>query len=435
MTSGSSGGSLPGPGYYPDPSIPGYIRYWNGSSWVPGTSRPAPQPGEDLAPPSGAAVAAAGPALAPPPAPPVPEAPEAAATPRTPALEESGPMFLDEDPRAPRAERGPETVTGPQAQQDRPQQAQQPRPAEQPRQEFRAEPAPERAWAADPARQDPSPRVSWGTPERAGQPAAPAQAAAPAPARTAAPAPSPAPAQTPAPSPAPAPARAVTAPAAAATASAPTESAVPGQPSAPVPWAQQVHDLARQVPSQGGEGAAPPPWRPVADDPFASAQEQARPASPGKRLAARLIDTVVMGAVVAAAAVPLGTAAYEHLRDKVDAARLTGEEVRVWLLDGTTGVQLGIVAAVVLVTGLLYEVLPTAKWGRTLGKKLLRLRVLDIESQYEPGFGQALRRWLTHTVLDALVIGVLGLVWCLFDRPWRQCWHDKAARTFVARER
>ncbi|RSS63345.1 DUF2510 domain-containing protein, partial [Streptomyces sp. WAC06614] len=28
-------------GYYPDPSIPGYIRYWNGSSWVPGTSRPA----------------------------------------------------------------------------------------------------------------------------------------------------------------------------------------------------------------------------------------------------------------------------------------------------------------------------------------------------------------------------------------------------------
>ncbi|MEU2396325.1 DUF2510 domain-containing protein, partial [Streptomyces sp. NPDC007369] len=28
-------------GYYPDPSIPGYVRYWNGRSWVPGTSRPA----------------------------------------------------------------------------------------------------------------------------------------------------------------------------------------------------------------------------------------------------------------------------------------------------------------------------------------------------------------------------------------------------------
>ena len=44
-TSGSSGSSSPEsptPGYYPDPSIPHYIRYWNGSSWVPGTSQPAP---------------------------------------------------------------------------------------------------------------------------------------------------------------------------------------------------------------------------------------------------------------------------------------------------------------------------------------------------------------------------------------------------------
>ncbi|MCB5181800.1 DUF2510 domain-containing protein, partial [Streptomyces antimicrobicus] len=36
-------------GYYPDPSIPGYIRYWNGSSWVPGTSRPAP-PADETGP-------------------------------------------------------------------------------------------------------------------------------------------------------------------------------------------------------------------------------------------------------------------------------------------------------------------------------------------------------------------------------------------------
>jgi hypothetical protein len=26
----------------------------------------------------------------------------------------------------------------------------------------------------------------------------------------------------------------------------------------------------------------------------------------------------------------------------------------------------------------------------------------------------------------------VGVAWCLFDRPWRQCWHDKAAHTFVA---
>jgi uncharacterized RDD family membrane protein YckC len=191
-----------------------------------------------------------------------------------------------------------------------------------------------------------------------------------------------------------------------------------------------VQELARSRPT---EEAAPKPWKPPVADPFlAAAQEQARPASPGRRLLARVVDSAIVGAVAAVAAVPLGSAAFDHIQQKTDAARQSGETVTVWLIDGTTSVQFGIIAAVVLVTGLLYEVLPTAKWGRTLGKKLLGLRVLDVESQDEPGFRAALRRWLTHTVLDALVIGFVGLAWCLFDRPWRQCWHDKAARTFVA---
>lgn len=67
------GDDRPREGYYPDPSIPGYVRYWNGSSWVPGTSRPAPAAGEPLAPPAGG-----GPAPG--------------------AVEETGPHFFDEDP-------------------------------------------------------------------------------------------------------------------------------------------------------------------------------------------------------------------------------------------------------------------------------------------------------------------------------------------------
>ncbi|MET9827154.1 DUF2510 domain-containing protein, partial [Streptomyces sp. NPDC006349] len=43
------GDDRPREGYYPDPSIPGYVRYWNGVSWVAGTSRPAPKDGEPLA--------------------------------------------------------------------------------------------------------------------------------------------------------------------------------------------------------------------------------------------------------------------------------------------------------------------------------------------------------------------------------------------------
>ncbi|MGW7240434.1 DUF2510 domain-containing protein [Streptomyces sp. NPDC054804] len=68
------GDERPREGYYPDPSIPGYVRYWNGAAWVPGTSRPAPSGGERLAPPPGS-------------------------RPATPAVEETGPHFFDEDPQ------------------------------------------------------------------------------------------------------------------------------------------------------------------------------------------------------------------------------------------------------------------------------------------------------------------------------------------------
>ncbi|WP_344277767.1 RDD family protein, partial [Streptomyces hebeiensis] len=196
-------------------------------------------------------------------------------------------------------------------------------------------------------------------------------------------------------------------------------------------WAQQP------LPRDGGDQAVLP-WKPPADDPFlrhAQAQAAARPAGLGRRFAARLIDSVVLGAVVGAVAVPLAGRALTHVDDKVEAARQTGQTVTVWLLDATTGAYLGAVLAALLVVGALYEALPTARWGRTLGKKLCGLEVRDIETHEPPPFGAALRRWLVYSVLGVLAVGVLNVLWCLFDRPWRQCWHDKTAHTFVAGSR
>ncbi|MFI0938896.1 RDD family protein [Streptomyces sp. NPDC021020] len=383
---GAGGSPSPAPGYYPDPSIPNYIRYWNGTAWVPGTSRPAP---------GGTPPAAS--------APPAPAAP---------AVDESGPVFLDADPTAPAAVQG-EPEAAPSA-----------RPA------FPAPSAGGTVWPDPTASRPPAaaaaqgpaagapvwpvpaanppggdlPPISWGAPDGRGgarpmvpQPQAPAQ-----PSWT-----------TPSP---------VGPPAAQGPAAAAAPPAVPQQ--GPAPWAEQVQELAR-------EGAAVP-WRPVAADPFASARGHDRPGGLWRRFAARLVDTVLFAAVTGAAALPLGSAAYHHAKDKVDAAKLTGETVKVSLLDTTTGAEAGAILLVALLAGLLLEVLPTARWGRTLGKKLMGLKVLDIEGQLPPSFGVSLRRWALRSVLNALAVGVVGVAWALFDRPWRQGWHDKAARTFVA---
>ncbi|SHK91789.1 RDD family protein [Actinacidiphila paucisporea] len=374
-SSGSSSSASPAPGYYPDPSIPNYIRYWNGFGWVPGTSQPAP-----------------------------------AAAP--PAVDESGPMFLDADPSAPAAVQGvPEApIPAPAAEPAPGWPATAPSPAPAPPLPPSPEPAPAPAPAAEPPAPAPAawpapaasggelPPISWGSPPEA-EHRAPAYQQ---------------PRIDPRPSPPEPPARSRPSP----------DGGGPGVPAqTPAPWAEQVHDLAR-------EGVTP--WRPVADDPFGSARAQERPGGLVRRLAARMVDTVLFAAVTAAAALPLGSAAYHHAKDKVDAAKLTGETVKVWLLDATTGAEAAAILVVALLAGLLLEVLPTAKWGRTLGKKLVGLKVLDIEAQQPPGFGASLRRWLLRSVLNVLAVGAVGVAWCVFDRPWRQGWHDKAARTFVA---
>ncbi|WP_461031002.1 RDD family protein, partial [Streptomyces sparsus] len=189
----------------------------------------------------------------------------------------------------------------------------------------------------------------------------------------------------------------------------------------------------RQAPwPQGGPVT---PWKPPVDDPFLRAlQTQARPAGLGRRLVARIIDSIVPVAAAAAVAVPLLPRAVDHIQAKVDAAEQAGVTREIWLLDTTTGGYLAVVLGTLLLTGVLYEALPTARWGRSLGKKLCGVKVLDLEAQTPPGVGAALLRWLLHAVLAVTAVGVVNAAWCLFDKPWRQCWHDKAARTFVAKD-
>lgn len=117
-----------------------------------------------------------------------------------------------------------------------------------------------------------------------------------------------------------------------------------------------------------------------------------------------------------------------HLEAKVDAAKGSGRTTTVWLFDATTAGYLGLVLGAVLLFGVFYEVLPTARWGRTPGKKLLGIRVLAAATLRPPTFGAALRRWLVYAFL-----GLPGSLWCLGDRPRRRGWHDRAAKTYVAR--
>jgi uncharacterized RDD family membrane protein YckC len=545
----------PGPDWYPDPSIPGYIRYWNGTSWVPGSSRPEPREGESMpAPPGGAALTAPAsaqvlPAARSESAPPA--VPDWAAQPEQPA---DAPDDADDAAAAPDPTPEAEPAAG----------------SALPELRRRGEVAPTRqeqqpasAWTADARQQqglEGDRRVTWGsdedvstspviaagrvdprgsfrfTPADGSPSASPGDQAAGRDERgdredreenaestgpqdaargpggpdsreqtvglrlsdiqgaaswrqqvhelaqqqspPAAPAtPSVPPALTPPTTSARRPESEPQAPQVAL----PTQPAIqpppqaqppqqlPGQPqpqprdipaqpgpppadqggygyprpaAQPMPQQQPPQQLPHQPgpsPFQGHGGDSPfvqpdpltPLITPRSDPAFAS-PGNAYPAGLGRRLLARLLDSLLPVGGAVAVALPLLDKARDHIDAQIDAAEQAGVTKDIWLIDGTTGGYLAMVLGVFLGLGLLLEALPTGLTGRSLGKAVCGLKVMDVETQDKASFGAALLRWLVYSVLGLLVIGIVNVLWCLLDRPWRQCWHDKAAGTFVA---
>ena len=73
--------------------------------------------------------------------------------------------------------------------------------------------------------------------------------------------------------------------------------------------------------------------------------------------------------------------------------------------------------------------------GQTLGKKALRLRVVPLDPRATLTRGAAAKRY-SVAILAGSFIPLLPLVdglWQLWDKPYRQCLHDKAAGTVVVK--
>ena len=185
--------------------------------------------------------------------------------------------------------------------------------------------------------------------------------------------------------------------------------------------------------------AEPAPERAARRRPAGGRPAPLPPAGPVRRLAARVFDASVTAVVAVAAGVPLGTSAVAHVREKVEQARMAsaiaGHEVQVWLVDGVVAGKAVALVGVLVLLGLLYEVLPTARTGQTLGKRLVRIRVVDARGsdgarRRRLPFGRSLLRWALGQVSMLVPI---GLLWPLLDRRSRRGWHDRAAGTRVVR--
>jgi uncharacterized RDD family membrane protein YckC len=76
----------------------------------------------------------------------------------------------------------------------------------------------------------------------------------------------------------------------------------------------------------------------------------------------------------------------------------------------------------------LYNIFFIWKYGATLGKKWLKIKVVSIDSQ-PLSLGQVILRETIGKFLSGLILQ-LGYLWALWDKN-RQTWHDKLAKTYV----
>ncbi|MCE7082546.1 RDD family protein [Streptomyces sp. ST2-7A] len=139
---------------------------------------------------------------------------------------------------------------------------------------------------------------------------------------------------------------------------------------------------------------------------------------------------------------PLGRRFLARVVDWLVVAIPVGLITLPWAFDGGGGAFPGtgsfVSQLVYLLVYFVYEGLMLANRGQTLGKMLLGIRVSMLDNGSIPAGNPGWTRAAVYS-LPQLVpcLGTLFWLWnvlsCTWDRPYRQCVHDKAARTVVVR--
>ncbi|MFJ5993554.1 RDD family protein [Streptomyces sp. NPDC092370] len=171
-------------------------------------------------------------------------------------------------------------------------------------------------------------------------------------------------------------------------------------------------------------GGVPPGGGPYGGDPYGGGSYPTDPlagmpplADSGKRTLARIIDMILVGVVVWLLTWGFGVNEYDVDSDRIEVAKSFWQSA----------------VAAVLYIG--YDTLMTARTGQTLGKKLLHLRVANLDNGATPSVQNALVRaavlWIPFAFCCACVWTAISGGWSFFDRPYKQGLHDKAAKTVV----
>lgn len=138
-----------------------------------------------------------------------------------------------------------------------------------------------------------------------------------------------------------------------------------------------------------------------------------RRATVGQRFIALIIDSVIVNIITSVLLWPLNFSLWRY--------GVEGHyDLRFGLSGGLNWLILGI-----------YALLSTMYLGNTIGKKIMRLRVVNLDGS-RPTINTYVQRYIIGYVVSGVVF-TLGFIWALFD-PQKQGWHDRIANTYVVKD-
>jgi len=159
------------------------------------------------------------------------------------------------------------------------------------------------------------------------------------------------------------------------------------------------------------------------------------------RLLARLIDIALVAAITAAST---GWLIYQYVRDVgpilLEMIRRRNENIPVGDLavpERSSTMQI-IILVLIAALWFAYEVPAIAGSGQTFGKRLMKIKVMALETDQPIGFGRAIRRWnplglsvLLWTCGVGFLLQFLDSLSPLVDWPLHRAFHDRSAGTVV----
>ncbi len=156
--------------------------------------------------------------------------------------------------------------------------------------------------------------------------------------------------------------------------------------------------------------ATPQPATPQAAAPAPAPTAQAAPAAQGVKYASfgiRFVAALIDGILIAIISTLIKT--------------LLGGENAPGFLDSVMGLA-----------SIVYYVFMISKYGATVGKKLMKIRVQNIDTGANLTFVEAILREFIGKLLSSIIF-LLGYFWMLWD-PKKQTWHDKIAKSIVVQQ-